>query len=258
MDQIAQGMGGLMSITGLPGQGPVRAGTAIADLASGIFCAVGVFIALLEREVSGRGQWVQTSLLEAQISLLDFQAARWLIDREVAGQAGNDHPTTAPTGVFPTQDGFINIASVGDQMFARLCKALESPALAADPRFADDKRRLANREPLNAAITAVTRTRPSAHWMQALDAAGGVPCGPIYRIDEVFADPQVQHLGIVQAVEHPELGRMELVGQPVKLSRTPSELTSAAPEQGAHTDEILGEIGFDPGQIAALRKRRIV
>ncbi|MGQ0509138.1 MAG: CaiB/BaiF CoA transferase family protein [Betaproteobacteria bacterium] len=258
MDQIAQGMGGLMSITGLPGQGPVRAGTAIADLASGIFCAVGIFIALLEREVSGKGQWVQTSLLQAQISLLDFQAARWLIEKEVPGQAGNDHPTTAPTGVFPTADGHINIASVGDQMFARLCRALQAPDLAADPRFADDKLRLANRGPLNAAIAAITRTRPSSAWIKALDEAGGVPCGPIYRIDEVFADPQVRHLGMAQAVTHPSLGRMELVGQPVSLSRTPSRLESAAPEQGDHTDEILGELGLDAAAIAGLRAKRVV
>jgi formyl-CoA transferase len=236
----------------------VRAGTAIADLASGIFCAVGIFIALLERETSGKGQWVQTSLLQAQISLLDFQAARWLIEKEVPGQAGNDHPTTAPTGVFPTADGHINIASVGDQMFARLCQALQAPDLATDPRFADDRLRLANRGPLNAAIAAITRTRPSSAWVKALDEAGGVPCGPIYRIDEVFADPQVRHLGMAQAVTHPSLGRMELVGQPVTLSRTPSRLETAAPEQGDHTDEILCELGLDPAAIAALRKKRVV
>ena len=189
---------------------------------------------------------------------MDFQAARWLIGHEVAGQAGNDHPTTAPTGVFPTADGHINIASVGDQMFARLCSALETPTLAADPRFADDKLRLANRGPLNEVIAGITKTRPSAHWMEAFDAAGGVPCGPIYRIDEVFADPQVKHLGIAQAVEHPRLGRLELVGQPVTLSRTPSHLVSAAPEQGDHTDEILRELGFDTDRIATLRSQRIV
>jgi crotonobetainyl-CoA:carnitine CoA-transferase CaiB-like acyl-CoA transferase len=258
MDQIAQGMGGLMSITGLPGQGPVRAGTAIADLASGIFCAVGIFIALLEREVSGQGQWVQSSLLQAQVSLLDFQAARWLIDKEVAGQAGNDHPTTAPTGVFPTSDGFVNIASVGDQMFGRLCRALDAPQLRADPRFADDRKRLENRAALNAAIGALTRTRTSAECMQALDDAGGVPCGPIYRIDEVFADPQVRHLGIAQPVEHPAMGTLHLVGQPVTLSRTPSRLTTAAPDQGDHTAEILGELGYDAARIASLKAEHIV
>ena len=256
-DQIAQGMGGFMSITGLPGQGPVRAGTAIADLASGIFCALGIFIALLEREVSGEGQWVQTSLLQAQVSLLDFQAARWLIDGQVPGQAGNDHPTTAPTGVFPTADGFINIASIGNAMFVRLAQALDATALVDDPRFATDKERLANRDALNAAIGAVTRTRVSAAWVEALDRAG-VPGGPIYGIDEVFADPQVKRLGMAPSVEHPALGRLRLVGQPVSLSRTPSRIETASPDAGDHTDEILRELGRDANDIARLRQRRVV
>jgi crotonobetainyl-CoA:carnitine CoA-transferase CaiB-like acyl-CoA transferase len=258
MDQIAQGMGGLMSITGLPGQGPVRAGTAIADLASGLFCAIGIFIALLEREVSGKGQWVQSSLLQAQISLLDFQAARWLIDKEVAGQAGNDHPTTAPTGVFPTSDGFVNIASVGDQMFDRLCNALSAPAMHSDPRFSSDQLRLANRGALNEAIGAITRTRTSAEWMKALDDAGGVPCGPIYRIDEVFADPQVKHLRMAQEVHHPKMGPIGLVGQPVTLSRTPSHLRTAAPDQGDHTAMILAELGYTTERIGALRAAKAI
>lgn len=256
-DQIAQGMGGFMSITGIPGQGPVRAGTAIADLASGIFCAMGIFIALLEREVSGQGQWVQTSLLQAQISLLDFQAARWLIDRQVADQAGNDHPTTAPTGVFPTSDGFINIASIGNPMFERLAKALNAPKLLANPSFKDDSARFLNRKKLNKAISAVTRTRPSADWVDVLDKAG-VPGGPIYTIDQVFADPQVAHLAIAQAVEHPNLGRLQLVGQPVTLSRTPSKLETASPNAGDHTDQILSELGYDVSRIALLRQKQVV
>lgn len=256
-DQVAQGMGGFMSITGLPGQGPVRAGTAIADLASGIFCAMGIFIALLEREVSGKGQWVQSSLLQAQISLLDFQAARWLIDGQVAGQAGNDHPTTAPTGVFPTADGHINIASIGNPMFERLARALAAPALLAHPQFKTDKDRLTHRDALTAAISEVTWTKPSAAWIAALDAAG-VPCGPIYGIDQMFADPQVEHLGIAQPVQHPKLGTLSLVGQPVTLSRTPSRLETAAPDAGDHTDEILRELGHDAAGIALLRERQVV
>lgn len=256
-DQVAQGMGGFMSITGLPGQGPVRAGTAIADLASGIFCAVGIFIALLEREVSGKGQWVQSSLLQAQISLLDFQAARWLIDGQVAGQAGNDHPTTAPTGVFPTADGHINIASIGNPMFERLARALAASPLLANPQFKTDKDRLAHRDALTAAISEITRTKPSAVWIAALDAAG-VPCGPIYGIDQMFADPQVEHLGIAQSVRHSQLGTLSLVGQPVTLSRTPSRLETAAPDAGDHTDEILRELGHDAAAVARLRERQVV
>jgi formyl-CoA transferase len=256
-DQIAQGMGGLMSITGLPGQGPVRVGIPVADLTAGIFCAQGILIALLEREVSGRGQWVQTSLLAAQIAMLDFQAARWLIAGEVPQQAGNDHPTSIPTGVFRTRDGHINIASAGDEIYRRLCRALGAPELADDPDYATGAARSANRSGLNAAIEALTRQRDGADWIERLNAAG-VPCGPIYSIDQVFADPQVRALGIAQAVAHPALGPIELVGQAVSLNRTPSRLVSASPEAGEHTDAILREIGCDDAEIAALRDLGVV
>jgi formyl-CoA transferase len=251
-DQIAQGMGGLMSITGLPGQGPVRVGIPVADLTAGLFAAMGILIALLEREQSGEGQWVQSSLLGAQIAMLDFQAARWLMAREVPGQAGNNHPTQIPTGVFPTADGHINIAASGEEIFARLCRAIGAEHLLAEADYADDKARLKNRDKLNAIIAETTRTRSSAEWIDALNQAG-VPSGPIYRIDEVFADPQVRHLGIAQTVEHPTLGPLALVGQPFTLSRTPSSLRTATPAQGEHTDDILRELGYDAAAIARLR-----
>ncbi len=256
-DQIAQGMGGLMSITGLPGQGPVRVGIPIADLSAGLFCALGILVALLEREVSGEGQWVETSLLAAQIAMLDFQAARWLIAKEVPEQAGNDHPTTIPTGVFRTRDGYINIASAGDEIYRRLAGALGAPSLADHPLYANGKLRSLNRKALNAAIEEITKTRSSAEWVDAFNEAG-VPCGPILKINEVFADPQVRHLGIAQAVEHKTLGRMELVGQPVRLSRTPSRLETASPDPGEHTDKVLGELGLSEGEIADLRARGVV
>ena len=256
-DQIAQGMGGLMSITGLAGQGPVRVGIPIADLSAGIFCALGILVALLEREVSGEGQYVESSLLAAQIAMLDFQAARWLIAGEVAPQAGNDHPTTIPTGVFKTRDGHINIASAGDAIFARLCRALDAPELADHPDYRTGRLRSQHRQALNAAITAITEQRDSAEWIDRFNRAG-VPAGPIYAINEVFADPQVKHLGIAQSVEHPALGRIELVGQAVSLSRTPSRLTTASPDPGEHTDAILGELGYSDSEIAGLRERRIV
>src|ERR1700726_2689129 len=220
-DQIAQGMGGLMSITGLPGQGPVRVGIPVADLGAGIFCAMGILVTLLEREVSGEGQWVQSSLLGAQIQLLDFQAARWLIGHEVPGQAGNDHPTSIPTGVFPTSDGHINIAAAGTHIYKRFCEAIGAPQLIAHPDYASDKLRSKNRAALNQAISDVTKQRPSADLITMLNKAG-VPCGPINRMDEVFADPQVQHLGMAAPVEHGTLGGIAVVNQPVKLSRTPS------------------------------------
>ncbi len=256
-DQIAQGMGGLMSITGLPGQGPVRVGIPIADLSAGIFTAMGILVALLEREVSGEGQWVESSLLAAQIAMLDFQAARWLIAREVPEQAGNDHPTSIPTGVFKTRDGHINIASAGDEIFGRLCRALDAPALAGHSDYKTGKLRSQNRRALNAAIEAITQTRDSAEWIERFNAAG-VPAGPIYSIDQVFADPQVKHLGIAQPVDHPSLGRIELVGQAVTLSRTPSRLRAASPDPGEHTDAILKELGYSDADVAGLRERKVV
>lgn len=256
-DQIAQGMGGLMSVTGLPGQGPVRAGTALADLSAGIFCAMGILIALLEREESGQGQWVQSNLLAAQIAMLDFQAARWLIGKEVPGQAGNNHPTSIPTGVFRTSDGHINIAASGQAIYRRLCAALEAPNLAEDPAFATEKARSDNRDALNRAIERITERRASATLIETLNAAG-VPCGPIYRIDEVFSDPQVRHLGIAQQIDHPKLGRVEVVGQAVTLDRTPSAMRLPTPECGEHTDAILADLGYDAGMIADLRRRAAV
>ena len=256
-DQIAQGMGGLMSITGLPGQGPVRAGIPVADLTAGIFAAMGVLIALLEREESGEGQWVQTSLLAAQIAMLDFQAARWLIAKEIPGQAGNNHPTSIPTGVFRTADGHINIAAAGDEIYRRLCKALGAEHLATDLDYRTDKARSDNRDRLNAAIEAITVHRPSAEWIERLNAAG-VPSGPINRMNEVFADPQVKHIGIAAPVEHPELGLIELVGQAVTLTRTPWQLRTPTPKAGEHTDAVLRSLGYSDADIAALRARKVV
>jgi formyl-CoA transferase len=257
VDQIAQGMGGLMSITGLPGQGPVRVGIPIADLSAGIFAAMGILIALIEREESGEGQYVESSLLSAQIAMLDFQASRWTIAKDVPGQAGNNHPTSIPSGVFRTKDGHINIASAGQELFARMCGALGCPNLAQDPDYANGKGRLKNRDRLNAIIEEVTATKTSAEWIDILNRAG-VPSGPIYKMDEVFADPQVRHLGIVQPVEHPTLGRLDLIGQAVTLSRTPSRLRGATPERGAHTDEVLRELGYDADTVARFHRDGVV
>ena len=256
-DQIAQGMGGLMSTTGLPGQGPVRAGVPIADLCAGLSCALGILTALLEREVTGKGQWVQASLLQAQIFMLDFQAARWLLEKEVPPQAGNNHPTSIPTGVFKTADGHINIASAGEAIWQRLCKAIEAPELLDDPRFADGAARSDNRDELNAAIDSHTQNYNSEELIALLNTAG-VPCGPIYSVDQVFQDAQVQHLGMAQPVHHPELGDIELVGQPFTLSRHSSKLRTATPPRGQDTAEVLGELGLMDGEIADLQTRHVV
>jgi crotonobetainyl-CoA:carnitine CoA-transferase CaiB-like acyl-CoA transferase len=256
-DQIAQGMGGLMSITGLPGQGPVRAGIPIADLAAGILCAEGILLALFERERSGEGQWVTTSLLQAQIFLLDFQASRWLNKGEVPRQAGNNHPTNIPTGVFRTADGFINIGASGQKIWERLCSVIGAPELLEDARFTTGALRSDNRDALTAEIERRLAAAGSAAWIARLNEAG-VPCGRIYAVDEVFADPQVQSLGTVASVPSPHYHPLRLVAQPVRLSRTPSEIRSRPPECGEHTAEILGALGYSPDQIAGLRGRQIV
>src|SRR5499425_3120316 len=256
-DQIAQGMGGLMSITGLPGQGPVRVGIPVADLSAGLFCALGILVALLEREKSKKGQYVATSLLEAQIFMLDFQAARWLIGGEVPAQAGNNHPTSIPTGVFKTADGHINIASTGSKIWARFCNAADATELMQRPEYQTAAERSKHRDALNADMERYTVKRASAEWIELLNKAG-VPCGPIYTIDQVYADPQVVHLGIAQPVKTKNKSTLRMARQPVSLSRTPSRFAAPPPELGEHTDAVLKQFGFSAKQIAALRKANAV
>jgi crotonobetainyl-CoA:carnitine CoA-transferase CaiB-like acyl-CoA transferase len=254
-DQIAQGMGGLMSITGLPGQGPVRVGIPVADLTAGLYCAQGILVALLAREETGEGQWVQTSLLQAQIAMLDFQAARWLIDGEVPGQAGNNHPTSIPTGVFETADGHINLAVTGQAIWERFCRTIGREDLPGNPDYKTSIQRSRNRDALAEEINTALRRHPSEHWIALFNEAG-VPSGPINSIDQVFGDPQVQHLGMAQTVHSDALGRdLTLVGQPVSLSDMPSGITVASPEQGEHTEEILHEAGYSAEEIAGFRER---
>ena len=257
-DQIVQGMGGLMSITGLPGQGPVRAGIAVADSSAGLYCALGVLVALLEREESGRGQWVQASLLEAMIGMLDFQAARWLVNQEIPGQAGNDHPTSVPTGVFKTKDGHVNIAGASSQeMWRRLCIAMKAEHLLAIPDYSTAPLRSKNRVPLNQALESIMVTKTSQEWIDIFETAS-VACGPIYKMNEVFNDPQTKHLGIAIPISHPELGDIELVGQPVSLSRTPAVIDLPTPDRSAHTKEVLRDLGYSDDQIKDLHERLVV
>jgi len=257
VDQIAQGMGALMSITGIPGQGPVRVGIPIADLCSGILLAQGILVALLEREVTGEGKWVHTSLLEAMLSMLDFQASRWLMSGQVAPQAGNNHPTGIPTGVFETKDGHINIAAAGDEIYERFCRAIERPDLRTDPRFATPRARSENRDRLMEVLMPVTRQKASAEWIQILNDAG-VPCGPIYRVDEAFADPQVKHLEMAQPVRSPALGDLTILGHPVSHGERRLPIRTAAPELGQDNEAILTALGYSKEQIAGLAQRGII
>ena len=256
-DQVAQGMGGLMSITGLPGDGPVRAGIPIADLTAGIFCAQGILLALLERHKSGKGQWLHTSLLEAQIFMLDFQSARWLVDGEVPWQAGNNHPTSIPTGVFATSDGYMNISVAGGAIWQRFCDELGHPEWTEDPDFIDSAARSENRDRMNEVIADCTKLETTATWIDRFNKAG-VPCGPIYNMDEVFADPQVEALGVAQSLTSNTLGEMSFVRQPVTLSRTPSSFAVAPPEAGEHSDEVLSKLGYKTTDIDDLRSRGVV
>jgi crotonobetainyl-CoA:carnitine CoA-transferase CaiB-like acyl-CoA transferase len=256
-DQIAQGMSGLMSVTGFPGQGPVRTGAAIADLTGGLYAAIGIMVALLEREHSGKGQWVQSSLLQAGISLLDFQAARYLMEGDVPPQVGNDHPTSMPTSAYKTKDGHINVAASGEGMWAGLCKAIGREDLLASPDFKGGKKRAENRAKLNAILNESLSKKTGDEWIEILNKAG-IPCGPIYTIDQVFADPQVKHLGIAATVEHPKLGRKQILANAATLSRTPARVATPTPEIGEHTDEVLKELNYNAAEIAKLREGGVV
>ena len=251
-DQIAQGMGGLMSVTGEAGQGPMRVGLPIADLCAGIFAAQGILVALLEREASGKGQWLHTSLLEAMVYMMDFQTSRWLIDGEVPGQAGNFHPTSIPTGVYKARDGYLNIAVFGSKIWERFCDILGAPQWVTDSRYRDKRGRSVNRELLNAEINQRLGQHDRAHWVKLLNDAG-VACGHINDLKAVFEEPQIQHLGMVREVVSAHQGKQRLVGQPMTLARTPSSIARAAPKRGEHTAEILTELGMSAQDQARMK-----
>ncbi|MBM9595482.1 CaiB/BaiF CoA transferase family protein [Roseitranquillus sediminis] len=257
VDQIVQGMGGMMSITGTPESGPIRVGTAVIDLTAGGFLAQAILIALLEREVTGKGRFVHTSLLESMISLLDFQAARWLMAGEVAGQAGNNHPTSIPSGLFPTADGQILLAAAGDRLWERFCKTAGAEHFLENPDYKTGPDRLAHRDELNEKISEITRTRTSQYWFDLFSEAG-VPCGPINTIDKVFADEQVQHLGMALPVTDPRLGPLTMVAQPNNIEGHSKDVRSPPAVLGEHTEEVLRDLGYDADRIADLKSRDIV
>jgi crotonobetainyl-CoA:carnitine CoA-transferase CaiB-like acyl-CoA transferase len=257
VDQIVQGMGGLMSITGEPGRGPMRVGIAIDDLTAGNLLALGCMMAIFDRERTGVGRWVTTSLLEAQIFMLDFQASRWLMEGEVAGQAGNDHPTGVPTGVFPASDGNINISASSSRMFTRLCSAIERPDWLEKEEWKTQNDRRKARTEINAALSEITRTKPASHWIELLESVG-IPCGPIYSIDQVFADPQVQHLRMARPMESPAIGTKNVVASAINISGFAKDIRLPTPEASSSTDEVLRSIGYSDTEIADMRAKGAV
>ena len=257
VDQIAQGMGGLMSITGAPGGGPMRVGIPVCDLTAGNLLALGIMMGLFDRERTGHGRWVQTSLIEAMVFMLDFQASRWLMAGEIAGQAGNDHPTSIPTGVYPAADGPITLAASSARQWTRFCEAMGRPDWIANPLWSTGEGRSKDRDAINAAIAAVTREKPRLHWIEMLDEAG-IPCGAINTIDEVFADPQVQHLAMSKRVEHPRLGVQQIVGSALNLSGLDESPRRATADAGQHTEEVLVSLGYTSASIESLRAKRVI
>ncbi|MDI9332097.1 MAG: CoA transferase [Alphaproteobacteria bacterium] len=256
-DQIAQGMGGLMSVTGFEGQGPVRAGIAVADTGSGLYSAIGILTALLEREQSGRGQWVQANLLSTMIAMCDFQAARYLIDGVVPPQAGNDHPVTTPMGAYPSSDGYFNIGAGSTQQFRTLCDLIDRPDLREHPDYQTSAGRLKDRATLNRILSESFAQRPTAHWVEALNAAG-VPCGPIYNMQQVFDDPQVQHLPTTTTLHHPRRGPIRVLNQPLILSRTPAQVKQTQCEAGEHNQSILSELGYNSQDIEQFIQQKVI
>jgi crotonobetainyl-CoA:carnitine CoA-transferase CaiB-like acyl-CoA transferase len=219
---------------------------------AGAFLAQGVLIALLDRDVSGEGRWVQTSLIESGLTLLDFQATRWLMDKKIPPQEGNNHPTNTPMGLFPTADSFLNISATSNKNFRKFCELIDREKMAADPRFATSALRGRNKEALNELIAGALRAKTSREWFEIMVAAG-LPCGPVYSIKDAFADPQVRELRLARSVTHPRLGEIELVAQPCEMTGFDRAIRTATPELGEHNDEILASLGYKPEEIEKLK-----
>ena len=259
VDQVIQGMSGLMSITGEPGRGPMRAGIAISDTSAGMFLGQGILLALLHREKTGEGQWVHTSLLESMLSKLDFQGARYTMSGEIPEQEGNNHPTNSPMGVFDALDGKVNLAASTNKMFKALCGELKLESLLTDDKYSGGHGRMINRQTLWEIINKVTRTLSTKELVERMNAIG-CPCGPIYNIGEAFSDVQVKHLGMTRKAHHDALGDIDLVRSPINLSLFPQSeyFERPGPEPGEHSREILKEFGKSENEIQSLIDSGIV
>jgi formyl-CoA transferase len=257
VDQIAQGMGGMMAITGLPGQGPVRAGVAISDVTSGLQLAVGILTALHERHRTGKGRWVHTSLLESMIGMLDFQAARWTVASDDPPQAGNDHPTLGPMGMYKTMDGYLNLAASGGRLWEALCSELGAAEWLEDERFSSVSARKDNKAVLNLLIEECLSQDTTEHWVLRLNEVG-VPCGPVNTVAETFSDPQVQHLGIASPVSHPTAGEIKILRNATNLEGVSNDIRAASPLKGQHSEELLTQFGFSDEEIDSLSHSGVV
>jgi len=259
LDQILQGMSGLMSVTGNLESGPTRTGIAISDTTSGMFLGQGILLALLHRELTGQGQWVHTSLLEGMLSKLDFQGSRYTVNKEIPVPTGNFHPTLSPMGTFHTRDGLVNIAASTDRMFVTLCEKLGCPESSTDDRFTSPEKRRKHRQALDAIIEKNTKRFSSTELIESLNPAG-IPCGPIYNIGQAFEDPQAKYLKMVIPAPHPVLGNIDLVRSPINLSAFPHDdhFHHAGPDNGEHTTEIMSEMGYDAKEIFELQSKGVI
>lgn len=252
-DLVAQGMSGLMSINGFPDSPPAKVGVPIADLNTGMFCAYGVLTAYINRLATGKGQHVDASLLESGMAYTLYESATYFATGEVAGPLGSAHRMIAPYQAFATQDGYINIGAANQNNWERMCRAVGRADLLDDARFASNPERMVNIQSLTPIMEETFRTQPTAHWVEILDRAG-VPCGPIYNIEQVYADPHVQSRDMAVELQHPKAGGIRNIGVAVKLSDTPGSVRTPAPLLGQHTDEVLAEFGYADADIAALRQ----
>ena len=256
-DLIAQGVSGVMSVTGEPGGPPVKAGIPLTDLGAGLFAVTGILAALHHRTRTGEGQQIDTSLVEAGVALSVWEATEYFSSGRAPQPMGSAHRMSAPYQALACADGYVTIGAANDRLFERLCHLLGHPEWTREPDFADDTARVANRQALAGRIEAVTRTRPRAHWL-ALFEEHGVPCGPINTYADVFADEQIAARNMVVQTDHPTLGRLRTLGTPLKMSRTPLRPGLPAPLLGQHTDEVLREAGYTPGELTAFRAAGLI
>jgi len=256
-DQTLQGMGGMMSITGEPDGPPMKVGVAIADISGGMFAGFGIMLALFHREKTGKGQWVDTSLLDSQIAWLTYRAGEFFASGKLPEKVGSGHPMIVPYQAFKAKDEYINIAAGNDQLWKRFCKVINMENIMDDPKFVTNAKRVENRKELIAILSKIIETKTGAEWLKLLEDAG-IPAGPIYTLDKLFSDPQVLHRKMVVELAHPKAGKIKVTGVPVKLSDAPGEITAPPPLLGQHNKEVLKDLGYSAEEIEKLIADKVV